>query len=290
MGLTGCGRIVKYSMFVLNLLTFMGGFGLLGYGSYLRSNNAPSIGILTIILEYVHLSFPWLLIITAVVCIGVSFLGCCGAIKKIRGMLTMHFLLLMALLIGIFVGGVLSYQYKQEIESTIILQMESSLNESYGTDNHITDAWDVLQSTLQCCGIEGNENSTLSWSFYKLSTSWFKNQRGARRLHYVPDSCCKYPADTNNLTKCIGLRDTHKAPVVGPPILPIMTNDQFYSQGCWTVLYSILNNKLWVAMVLITTVAALLLIGMIMSICLCKRIEDEMYEEDEERFQDFIVS
>lgn len=74
----------------LLLLFQLGGIGLLAYGSYIKNNNGLQIlGILTIILEYVHLSFPWLLIMAAIICILVSFLGCCGAVKKFRGMLTM---------------------------------------------------------------------------------------------------------------------------------------------------------------------------------------------------------
>lgn len=74
----------------LLLLFQLGGIGLLAYGSYIKNNNGlPILGILTIILEYVHLSFPWLLIMAAIICILVSFLGCCGAVKKFRGMLTM---------------------------------------------------------------------------------------------------------------------------------------------------------------------------------------------------------
>ena len=68
----------------------LSGCALLGYGGYIKNNKEPPLfRILTIILDYVHLSFPWLLIMTAIVCILVSFLGCCGALKKIRGMLTM---------------------------------------------------------------------------------------------------------------------------------------------------------------------------------------------------------
>ncbi|XP_062608862.1 CD151 antigen-like isoform X1 [Saccostrea cucullata] len=291
MGLARCGKIVKYTMFILNLLTFLGGCALLGYGSYLKDNNISLFGILTVVLEYVHLSVPWILIITAIVCIIVSFLGCCGAIKKIRGMLTMHFLLLLGLFLALLVGGVLGYQYKETIESSIVLQMETSLNNSYGVDNFVTHAWDQLQSTLHCCGIEGNENSTYSWSFYKLSTDWYKNQvQTVGRLQYVPESCCKYPYDTNNVTKCIGLQNRYTAPVVGPPVSLIMQNDQLFTQGCWTVLLSIVQNKLWLAMILGTVSASLLLIGMIMSVCLCKRIEEQIYEEDDERFQEFILS
>lgn len=139
------------------LLFQLGGIGLLAYGSYIKNNNGlPILGILTIILDYVHLSFPWLLIMAAIICILVSFLGCCGAVKKFRGMLTMvrfnlvmknyfanslvllifcsmggvlndqikriivlqHFLLLLAMFIGVIVSGVLGYQYKQTVSTS----------------------------------------------------------------------------------------------------------------------------------------------------------------------------
>nr|XP_022300303.1 CD151 antigen-like [Crassostrea virginica] len=289
MVLTRCGRIVKYVMFSLNFLMFLSGCALLGYGGYIKNNKEPPLfRILTIILDYVHLSFPWLLIMTAIVCILVSFLGCCGALKKIRGMLTMHFLLLVALFIGVIVSGVLSFQYKQTIESAIVLQLESSLNSSYGMDDYVTKTWDTLQSTLHCCGVEGGENSSFSWSYYKTSTTWFLNQRTGP-VRYVPDSCCRYPRDLYNLTNCVGLRDRsgRLAPAGGPPVLPTMQNDQLFTQGCWTVLLSLLRNKIWMGMVLITVSSSFMLIGMILSVCLCKRIEEQIYEEDEERFQNY---
>lgn len=111
----------------LLLLFQLGGIGLLAYGSYIKNNNGlPILGILTIILEYVHLSFPWLLIMAAIICILVSFLGCCGAVKKFRGMLTMvRFNLVMksyfanSLVLLIFCsgwgGGVLNDQIKRII-------------------------------------------------------------------------------------------------------------------------------------------------------------------------------
>lgn len=292
MGLTRCGKIVKYIMFALNFLMFLGGIGLLAYGSYIKNNNGlPILGILTIILDYVHLSFPWLLIMAAIICILVSFLGCCGAVKKFRGMLTMHFLLLLAMFIGVIVSGVLGYQYKQTIESAIVSQMEASLNSSYGVDDYVTRTWDTLQSTLRCCGIEGDENSTNSWSFYKTSTDWFKSQRGDPR--YVPNSCCRYPGDLYNLTNCVGLRDRDRrqAPAGGPPVLhvPSMRNDQLFTKGCWTTLLNIVNNKIWIGMVMITLSTSLMLIGMILSVCLCKRIEEQIYEDEEERFQNLAM-
>uniref|UniRef100_K1S5G8 Uncharacterized protein n=1 Tax=Magallana gigas TaxID=29159 RepID=K1S5G8_MAGGI len=105
----------------------LGGIGLLAYGSYIKNNNGlPILGILTIILDYVHLSFPWLLIMAAIICILVSFLGCCGAVKKFRGMLTM-------------------------IESAIVSQMEASLNSSYGVDDYLIG---MILSVCLCKRIE----------------------------------------------------------------------------------------------------------------------------------------
>lgn len=169
------------SCYVYPLLLFqLGGIGLLAYGSYIKNNNRlPILGILTIILDYVHLSFPWLLIMAAIVCILVSFLGCCGAVKKFRGMLTMvgfnlvikcnfaiafgtlvglflndhmkkecfilqHFLLLLAMFIGVIVSGVLGYQYKQTVSTSALIitfSMFSSIDYNHS----------ILQSSfLQC--------------------------------------------------------------------------------------------------------------------------------------------
>lgn len=68
----------------------MGGIGFFVYGSYIKNNNGLLIlGILMIILDYVYLLFLWLFIMVVIICIFVFFLGCCGVVKKFRGMLIM---------------------------------------------------------------------------------------------------------------------------------------------------------------------------------------------------------
>lgn len=55
--------------------------------------------------------------------------------------------------------------------------------------NMSCDSWYLILGQLHCCGVEGGENSSFSWSYYKTSTTWFLNQR-SKSMHNSMEMTC----------------------------------------------------------------------------------------------------
>lgn len=117
----------------------------------------------------------YVLVITGLSVVFVSFLGCLGSIKEVRCMLVIvsffanklssknksniifqYFTTLFLIFVTMLIGGIIGYVFRAKVEKTIRLGMERSKSD-YGNYKPITDAWDETQSKLHCCGVYGYE-------------------------------------------------------------------------------------------------------------------------------------
>ncbi|XP_012938745.1 CD82 antigen [Aplysia californica] len=153
--------------------------------------------------------------------------------------------------------------------------MASSLNSSYGQESQqeVTDAWDIMQSFFDCCGVVGGVNSTTSWAYYKYYTAWFYNQTEPKE--YVPDSCCRNAFGLNR-TRCVGAYGfDHMIPHLGPPVGATQENDNLFTEGCYTAVIDFLAENVRIFAGLAAGVGVLMIMGMVFAICLCRRIKDD---------------
>ncbi|GAB1600807.1 tetraspanin-8-like [Argonauta hians] len=272
MGLTRCGNFLKYSMFIFNFLVLICGCVLLGIGIYTRANDTPDC--ITSLGSNLFLPAALMLITLGSIVIILSFLGCCGAIKEVRCMLATFFALLLLMLIVLMIGGIIAYVFRGEIKNYFRHHLYVSLNESYGEDDRETRAWNCMQSTFQCCGVEGGMNSTNSWAYYKRNTVWFFNQTADEHIKYVPESCCRNTGKAN-LTRCTRGFEKDMAPYAGPPLQPHQYNDQLYGKGCFSAISDFFYSYMNILGGTACGVALLMVFGMTFSLCLCRRIDDE---------------
>lgn len=289
MAVRGCGNVIKYIMFLFNALILVAGCALVGFGIYTRTNQS-NVTKFSSILGSDNGLLPTVtitVIVAGSIIIFLSFMGCCGAIKEVKCMLVTFFILLMLIFISFLVGGILFYAFRYKIEDITLTQLRIQLNTSYGRtgEEAVTEAWDYMQTIFHCCGVSGDINSTESWAYYKYHTDWFYNntelakQSSRSRLEFVPLSCCVDTVNTPNITKCQGLTDRTRIPYTDPPVAKAQMNDQLYTEGCYTSFSHMVQENVSILVGIIAGIAAVMVLQMVFSMCLCRRIRDEDYYE-----------
>nr|XP_054761695.1 tetraspanin-9-like isoform X2 [Lytechinus pictus] len=181
MALEGCARIVKILMFIFNFIFFVAGIVVLAVGIYVNVVDGDFAQILP---SLPYLSAGNLLIACGVIVLVVGFLGCCGAIKESPCMLLIFFFLLLLILILEIAAGALAFTYRNRVEEFVIKDLTAGLSQ-YNKSQSLTKAWDILQSDLKCCGVNG-------------SSDWMTSN--ATLIGRFPDSCCKDGFEKNCAT------------------------------------------------------------------------------------------
>ncbi|CAI5438266.1 unnamed protein product [Caenorhabditis angaria] len=166
--------IVKYLLFLANLVLWVGGLGLIIFGSILKLKYSNALNLF----GDEKLSTPILFLIIGALCTMLGFLGCCGAIRE-NYCLTVSFAVLLALLItceiaAVIIGYALNDTFHTELSGSLENGLKYYNSENYG----VKRAWDSTQKFFQCCGIVN-------------STDWIPYGN-------IPESCC-----TNYYEGCI---------------------------------------------------------------------------------------
>jgi CD63 antigen len=168
--------VLRYTIFLFNLVFFITGAALIALGSYMHIHMRNYFDFLGDT-GFVNSSIFFIIIGIAIALI--SFFGCCGACTKNACM--MHtFGSLMVLIILVEIGiGITVYFYKDQAEAAILNSMTQGMN-NYQPDNityqGVVKTWDSLQQGYECCGIE----KYMDW----------KNATKFSHGKNVPDSCC----------------------------------------------------------------------------------------------------
>ncbi|XP_071497919.1 tetraspanin-9-like, partial [Diadema antillarum] len=178
MAVEGCARIIKILMFIFNFIFFVCGIVVLAVGIYVNVVDGDFAQILP---SFPFLSAGNLLIACGVIVLIVGFLGCCGAVKENACMLLVFFFLLLLILILEIVAGALAFTYRNQVEEFVVKDLTEGMS-SYNRSQSITKAWDVLQSELKCCGVNG-------------SMDWMRVNVTLAPGALYPDSCCKEYTD-----------------------------------------------------------------------------------------------
>merc|ERR1711884_50684 len=169
-----------------------------------------------------------LMIFISIVVIIVSFLGCCGAIRKSRCMIT-DFGVIMAIsfTVMIFVAVGVHNNHtdlQNKIEKPFIKAMKL-YNDNPDTTDGPAKAykrmWDELQHSLHCCGV----NNVTDWSVY--------NRKGATNFNFKggdtkPLGCCMLRRDGTEITgKDVDVCRKVKIDVKSPK------STTYYWNGCY---------------------------------------------------------
>lgn len=162
-----CGQFVKYSLFVANFIIFIGGVVVFALGVWTLVDKSYVNELLG---TNLFAGAVYVLIVTSIVICILSFLGCMGAAKEVKCLLLTYFIILFLIFVTMLIGGILGYVFREKVPQTMRQEMHSSLK-LYGNRRAVTQAWDLTQERLKCCGVE-------SWHDWQLTGR-------------IPESCCQ---------------------------------------------------------------------------------------------------
>jgi CD63 antigen len=175
-----CYSMLKYIVFLFNLLFFITGGLLISIGAYAQiklKNYFDFLG-------SPYLNSSIIFIIIGCVILVLAFFGCCGACTENACMLYTY-ATLMALILLVEIGlAVTIYVFRGNARKFVSLGMVQGM-QNYPInkqDSHVgvKETWDTMESDLKCCGVK----SYLDWK----ATNFGKTGN-------VPDSCCKVFTD-----------------------------------------------------------------------------------------------
>ncbi|KAF7663731.1 hypothetical protein LDENG_00202310 [Lucifuga dentata] len=247
----GCVTVIKYFLFLFNLFFFIFGALIMGFGLWVLFDNQSFIAVLQESSDTVKVA-SYILIGVGSLTMAMGFFGCIGAIYEIRCLLGLYFTCLLLILIAQVTAGVLVYFQSDRLKyemSTIIKEMLTNYTGQNRTTEH---TWDNIQRTMKCCGWTGpgnwSENIVIKNSSLNLYSCSCRNGSLAG-TEIKPTGLCEHLSQE----------------------LPV------YQMGC---VYSV-EKWLWdncgVILGICVGVAVVELLGMILSMCLCKSVVQEDY-------------
>ncbi|XP_014785833.1 tetraspanin-18 isoform X1 [Octopus bimaculoides] len=216
-----------------------------------------------------------------------AFCGCCGTMREDKCVLGFYSGTLSFMLLFLTVSCGMAFYFRRQVgqivTKDIVKHMTNTIEQQYGLDTRtnsnnklVTDAWDSLQRQLQCCGIKGGENSSFSWSVYKLRSEWYR--RNPEQSPYVPRSCCK---KDSNEKKCTGEIRLRAPPALGPPIgKNDLRNHDLNTEGCLDKIREHLIKRAIILGLVAGSIPILLAVGILVSCCLCFRVRQNSDEDE----------
>ncbi|XP_075694163.1 CD82 antigen isoform X2 [Rhinoderma darwinii] len=176
-----------------------------------------------------------------------GFMGCIGAVNEVRCLLGLYFTFLLVILLAQIAAGVLIYLNRGTLKtemSDIIHELIVTYNPNDSMNVSAEVTWDYIQNTLQCCG----------WVNYQ---NWTENEIVANHTDLYPCSCVK------NDTQTEGFCNSNTA--------------NLHPVGCMQQVESWLQDNLGIILGVCIGVVVTELIGLVLSICLCRNIHNEDY-------------
>ncbi|NP_997784.1 CD9 molecule a [Danio rerio] len=162
MGVEGCPKCIKYSMFLLNSVFWIAGTAVLAVGLWLRfdpktkslfeGENSP----------YVFYTGVYILIAAGALMMVVGFFGCCGAIQESPCMLGLFFFFLLVIFAVEVAAGIWGFSNQTKVTEDIT----TFYRQTYDTyqqskQEALKKTLRLFQHGLNCCGPSGNMQESL---------------------------------------------------------------------------------------------------------------------------------
>ncbi|XP_038134466.1 CD82 antigen-like [Cyprinodon tularosa] len=244
----GCLKVSKYLLFLFNLIFFLLGVLIMGFGLWLLLDKESFILVLNDN-SSVKLGC-YILIGVGGFSTLMGIVGCVGTIYEVRCLLGLYFTFLLLILIAQITAGALMHFNKPEMNkevSKIVIQVVKNYP---GNLSSTERAWDYIQKNMRCCGWNGlqdwNENMVIQNSSIDL----------------FPCSCRNSSSPAENL------------PDNG--MCELTASDVFIT-GCSASVENWITTNLGVVLGICLGVAFVEILGMVLSFCLCRNVRAEDY-------------
>ncbi|XP_030632295.1 CD82 molecule b [Chanos chanos] len=247
----GCITATKYFLFLFNLLFFLFGGVIMGFGLWILLDNKSFIAVLQESSTTLQVA-SYILIGVGALSLLMGFLGCIGAIFEIRCLLGLYFTCLLLILIAQVTAGVLIYFQRDRLKHEMSTIVNKVIVNYSGQNTSSEVAWDYVQSTIKCCGWTGPGN-------------WSENISIKNSSDNLYPCSCRNESLPGVAVQTWGLCEH------------LSQNLPIYSTGCADSVEDWLLRNSGVILGICVGVAAIELFGMILSMCLCKIIHQEDY-------------
>ncbi|XP_061520871.1 CD82 antigen-like [Phyllopteryx taeniolatus] len=246
----GCVTATKYFLFLFNLIFFLLGAVIMGFGLWLLLDNQSFIVVLNDSIAVKAACY--ILIGVGTFSMLMGFLGCLGAIYEIRCLLGLYFTCLLLILIAEIVAGALIY-FQKGVLNEEMSKIVSKVLDNYPGNNSTTEqAWDFIQRNMECCGWNGQGD-------------WNGN------MVIINSSQLLFPCSCHNISLATGNVSESGFCEALTPDWPV------YDTGCALTVENWLLTNIGVVLGICIAIAFIELLGMILAICLCKNIHREDY-------------
>ncbi|CAB3234639.1 unnamed protein product [Arctia plantaginis] len=235
MAIGGGMSCVKYLLFFFNLLFAVTGLIIFIAGIKAEINALPYTDFTN---SNFYTSAPIVLIIVGVIVFIVAFFGCCGAVKENHCMIITFSVFLLIIFVAELAVGIAGYVKHQDLENSIMEVLNKTMKE-YPTNKDVAKSFDILQTDLQCCGI----NSPKDWAANNMS---------------LPATCCAGQEISG-----------------GVPAPCTEQSEHFHTKGCLPLLVAYFKSITMVLGGVGLGVAIVQLLGVIFACCLARSIRSQ---------------
>ncbi|KAI5699356.1 hypothetical protein M8J75_001588 [Diaphorina citri] len=189
MALKGCYLLVKYLVFLMNLIFWLTGLLILVLSLWMLTD--PTFYVRMAQDESNYYAGVYLLLSVGLLLFIVGFLGCCGAYRESRNTLTLFFCFLLIVLVAQISAVVWGYANLDQLESLIRSNVASTVRHEYGVISSRTFTFDSIQEGLRCCGANGPSD----WAESTFNNKPEKDALGLAisstpSSYNIPLSCC----------------------------------------------------------------------------------------------------
>ncbi len=198
----GCGgKCMKFLLIVINLIVALCGLGLIATGLVIKfgvSDWIPIDEVAALLDSQLLRSAVYIIIAAGGFVFLVSVCGCLGALCENKCLLVLYFLLLFIVFAAQIAAGIFAALYTRQITSYLEKEGMEFLRDSYGLKNSTknelgTNAWDLVQNKLDCCGVTGPGD-------------YAANNNVNNSVYSYPESCCvSKPCSPGNV-KALGCK------------------------------------------------------------------------------------
>ncbi|AWP01056.1 putative CD82 antigen-like [Scophthalmus maximus] len=246
----GCVTATKYFLFLFNFIFFLFGVVIMGFGLWLLLDNQSFIVVLSNSTSVKVACY--VLISVGAFSMLMGFLGCLGAIYEVRCLLGLYFTCLLLILLAQIVAGALIYFQKDVLNQEMSKVVTKVLDDYPGNNSTTEQAWDFIQRSMECCGWSGR----VDWS---------------GNMVIVNSSQLLFPCSCQNVSLAAGNSSDSGFCEAQTADWPV------YEEGCAASVESWILTNLGVVLGVCLAVALVELLGMILSVCLCRNLQAEDY-------------